>query len=171
MRIKLNGRFKGLHKYTASIIATAVFATTPAFAKATHSGPLLVDDAYVLANGNIVTGDFLGTNTTPAITITTQKPVIVLNTTVQGGGDMIVGTGGNDITVLNTNGIGLDPNVRGKQKGIFLRVASPVNVSMRNCVVQGVRIGIYVNGFSGLVSHNQSIRVISNNFFKYGCTA
>jgi chitinase len=151
---------RGFHPLTAIVAATALFTITPAFAQTN----LVVDDAYISANGNLITGDYSGTTTTPAILVTTAAPVIILNSTIETTGDFIVGQNGNDITVVNCTAIADNPNVRGTQKGIFLRVTNPVNISVRNNIIQGARIGLYVNGYSGNHTHNQTIRVIGNNF-------
>jgi hypothetical protein len=160
MKISLN---RGLHKLTAIAIASALIST-PLFAKHRQQANLVVTDAYVAANGNVIMGDFTGTTTTPAISVVTTLPIIILNSTIESAGDFIVGQGGNDITVLNSTGIADNPNIRGTQKGIFLRVTKPANIAMRNNVIQGVRIGLYVNGYAGNHTHNQTIRVIGNNF-------
>ncbi|MES2218882.1 MAG: hypothetical protein V4501_10785 [Pseudomonadota bacterium] len=143
--------------HTTLAMVAAICTTTPAFA-------LVVDDAYVQTNGGVITGDFTGTPAAPAILITTTLPVVILNAMLESSGDFIVGQGKNDITVLNCTAVADNPNVRGKQKGIFLRVTNPVNVAMRYNVIQGVRIGLYVSGYTGNHTHNQTISVIGNNF-------
>jgi hypothetical protein len=149
----------GVHPLTAIAATLALFTITPAFAE-----NLVIDDAYIQTNGNLITGDYDGTPTIPAILVTTTAPVIILNSNIETSGDFIVGQGGNDITVINCTAVADNPNVRGMQKGIFLRVTKPVNIAMRNNVIQGVRIGLYLNGYSGNHTHNQTIRVIGNNF-------
>jgi hypothetical protein len=149
----------GIHPLTAIAAAIALFTIKPAFAES-----LVIDDAYIQANGNLITGDYDGTPTIPAILVTTTAPVIILNSNIETTGDFIVGQGSNDITVINCTAVADNPNVRGMQKGIFLRVTKPVNIAMRNNVIQGVRIGLYLNGYSGNHTHNQTIRVIGNNF-------
>jgi hypothetical protein len=155
-----------LQKFIAAVFITSFVAISSAYAvrpAQVFSGPIVVDDAYVAANGNVITGNYQGTATAPAITITTTQPIVILNTTVQGPFDLISGTNSN-VTVLNSMGIGTNPNVQNVQKGIFLRVNNPVNILVQNCVTQGVRLGIFLQGYAGDFTHNNTVSILSNVF-------
>lgn len=127
-----------------------------------YSGPLTVDDAYIKANGPIVIGNYMGTLSQPAITINTLTPLIIINSNVQGPSDLISATNGAHVRVINTNGYGTNPNVRGTAKGRFVRVEKAVNVVVKNCNIQGVSIGVYINRYQGDFSANQTIKIINN---------
>ena len=130
------------------------------------SAGLVVNDAYIAENGNIITGVYTGTSTSPAISIQTKRPVIILNSTVSGPGDLIsaYAISGSQISVLYTLGMGQNPNLHNVQKGIFVKVRDPQSFEMRNCNASNVRLGLYLNGYSGNHTHTQTIRLITNNF-------
>jgi hypothetical protein len=148
------------HKFTAIALASSLFIVSPAFAQ----GPIVVDDAYVQANGNLITGTFLGTLTQPAITVLTRLPVIIADSDVSGPGDLIYGPADNSITVINTTGEALNPNIRFQQKGIFLHLYTPANVLMQNCSVTGARLGVFIKGYAGNFTHNQTFIISENTF-------
>jgi hypothetical protein len=150
-------------KIKMSVLVLAMTLSSSAFA----SGPLVINDAYVQANGNLINGgSYTGTITTPAITVLTKQPIIILNTTVQGPGDLInaFGVEGADLTVLNSTGLGTNPNIRGVQKGIFIKILNPANLAFRNCTITGVRLGLYLSGYGGNHTHWHTIRIMGNNF-------
>src|SRR5215218_11434459 len=80
----------------------------------------------VITKGGTYTGTWESTNrSTPAVTVNTSEPVTILNSTVRGPGDLIVsGTSHTNITVRNTKGYGVNPNVAGKVVGEFVDVGS-----------------------------------------------
>jgi len=128
-----------------------------------YSGPLIVDDNYVNSYGNIIIGNFAGTITQPAITINTTKMITIINSNVQGPGDLIsASNGAANVQVINTNGFGTNPNVRGVAKGRFVRVELAVNVLVKNCIIQGLRMGAYVNRYQGNFTQKQTIKFLNN---------
>jgi hypothetical protein len=97
---------------------------------------------------------------TAAVTITTDDPVTLENSTITSRGTLIrlsgVSTGAN-VTIENVSGTALDPGVSGMQRGSFI-VASKINsLIVRNCTMTGVSFG--VNAVSSTVSTLQ----IDNN--------
>lgn len=59
---------------------------------------------------------------------------------------MIEAYNGNvNLTVLNTYGYGLNPNVVGRTPGRFLTVYKPTNIVVKNCYIESTS-GIYLNG-------------------------
>src|SRR6187549_2414429 len=78
----------------------------------------------VFTRGGTYTGTWESTNrSTPAISVNTTEPVIILNSVVRGPGDLIVSsTSHTNITVRNTKGYGVNPNVAGKAVGEFVDV-------------------------------------------------
>jgi hypothetical protein len=141
-----------------------VCSVLPISAQATHfQGPLLVNDAFVKTNGNIISGNFSGTLTSPAITVSSTSPVIILNSTVTGPGDLIYTAGGN-VEIDNTVGTGTNPNVVNTQKGYFVHAEKPVSLSVNNCTVTGTSMGVYVHGYSGNYTHTNTITIYNNQF-------
>lgn len=132
----------------------------------TYSGPLTVDDNYVQTFGNVVIGNFLGTLTQPAITVTTKNRVTIINSNVKGPGDLILANAGSaNLQVINTNGYGTNPNVKGQIHGKFLGAANVVNLLVKNCTIQNVCMGVYILGYQGNNSSNQTIKIINNKVF------
>jgi parallel beta-helix repeat protein len=127
--------------------------------------PLTVDDAYIKTNGNVITGNFQGTTTQAAITIKTAAGVTVSHSILKGPGDLIQATSvPATISVINTIGIGTNPNINNMQKGIFLHVNSFNNINMQNNKISHLRLGFYCNGYAGNKSSANTL-VIDKNVF------
>ena len=97
----------------------------------------------------------------PAVTIKTSEPVIIENSRLRARGDLIKApnTVGNiNLTVRNTRGIGLNPNVPGKIPGRFVAVDMFKNIVVEKCFINGTS-GIYLYGYQGDSSVNQSIKI------------
>lgn len=135
---------------------------TPAFA-ITYQGPLVVDNNYIKRHGNTITGNYQGSLSSPAIYVASGTPVIIINSNVTGPGDLIYGNNV-DVTVINTTGVGTNPNVSGRQKGMFVHVEGAVNVDVENNTATGVTFGVYINGYIGSYTHAQAIKIINNVF-------
>lgn len=76
----------------------------------------------------------------PAVRITTSEPVIIQDANLRGRGDLIRLSGGKEsnLTVLNTRGEGLNPNVAGKHPGRFLEVTlGYAYVRVEHCYLEG----------------------------------
>jgi hypothetical protein len=128
-----------------------------------YQGPLVVDKVYVKKNGNVITGNYAGTLTSPAITVKSGTPVTIVNSNVTGPGDLIYGNNV-DLTVLNTNGISTNPNVAGQQKGMFIHIEGAIHLDIENNTAQGPSFGIYVNSYEGNYTHTEALRFINNVF-------
>ena len=82
----------------------------------------------------------------PAVTIKTSEPVTIENSRLRGQGDLILAHDGNvELTVRNTYGYGLNPNVYGQIPGRFITVYQPTNIVVENCYMDGTS-GIRFNG-------------------------
>jgi hypothetical protein len=145
---------------TAVVIALAALPNAHA-AAITYQGPLVVNAAYIAAHGNVITGNYQGTTAAPAINVTVSTPVTIQNCNVTGPGDLIYGAGVN-ITVKNCTGISTNPNISGRQKGMFLHVEGAYNVDMENNTLTGPSFGVYINSYKGNHSTSQTI-VITHN--------
>jgi hypothetical protein len=128
-----------------------------------YQGPLVVDNNYIKKHGNTITGNFQGTLTSPAISVQSGTPVIIINSNVTGPADLIYGQGV-DVTVLHTTGVATNPNVQGRQKGMFVHVEGAINVDVENNTATGVSFGVYINSYQGVGNHSQQIKIINNIF-------
>ncbi len=81
----------------------------------------------------------------PAVTITTSDPVVIKNSRVRGRSDLIRASNGNaNLTINNTYGYGLNPNVAGQSAGRFLSAWQPTSIVVTNCYIESVG-GIYLD--------------------------
>ena len=98
----------------------------------------------------------------PAITIKTTEPVLILNSTVRGRGDLIkTAVDGANVTIRNMRGYGLNPNVFGQAPGRFLKAERFKNVVVENSYMEGTS-GIYVYDYRGNFSAGETVRVLRN---------
>jgi hypothetical protein len=163
MKMKSKKNLQTLLKFSQIVFLTA-FITTPAHAIKFH-GPIVVDDAYIRKHGNVISGNYQGTNTEAAVTIVTPANVTITNSTLSGPSDLIQAViDPANVTVTNTTGIGTNPNVRGVQKGIFLHVDTFSSITMQNNTIQGMRLGFFCNGYDGDLTTDNTL-VIDNNVF------
>ena len=82
----------------------------------------------------------------PTVKIQTSDPVIIENSNLRGRGRLIQATDGADganVTVRNTYGYGLNPNVSGKYPGEFLVTYAAANVVVENCYMESTS-GMYL---------------------------
>jgi hypothetical protein len=93
------------------------------------------------------------------MTIATTQPVTIDDSTINGAGILITNSvPGIQLTVENTSGYGLNPNVAGVAKGDFLYAQSPANLIVENNYIDNVGgYGIDVLGFVGTGSQTISI--------------
>src|SRR5262245_10341819 len=77
--------------------------------------------SFVIRKGGTYSGKWSSDDASVAvISIETREPVIIENSTLRGRGHLIVSTEPHaDITIRNTHGHGLNPNVIGKCAGRF----------------------------------------------------
>src|SRR4051812_47406794 len=76
----------------------------------------------------------------PAVAIRTSAPVVIENSTIRGKGDLIATqVMHSNVTIRNTIGIGLNPNVLGKPTGRFFAAEDFDNVDIEKNDLQGTR--------------------------------
>jgi len=126
------------------------------------AGPVTIDDAWVTQHGSVVTGSFQGTQSQPAISVITKKPLTIQKAVLTGPGNLIKLAAGSDVTVLNTTATSTNPNVYGVKKGYFLTASHPANLLVQNCLVTGPSFGVYVQGFNG--GAGQTIKILKTIF-------
>ncbi len=119
----------------------------------------------VITSGGTYTGNWESLDPTkPAVTINTSAPVIIQNSRIRGMGNLIrlpAGYSGANVTVRNSYGFGLNPNVAGKAPGRFFVAESPANIDIEGNYIQGTS-GIYILGYSGDHSAWQTYKILRN---------
>ncbi|MGE5611181.1 MAG: NPCBM/NEW2 domain-containing protein [Bacillota bacterium] len=143
-------------KLTAAA-TTSPAPVTPSDGKITYSAPITI------TKGGTYTGNWQSLNANvPAVRIATSEPVTIVNSHITSRGDLIETSGYNaNVTVRNTYGYGLNPNVRGRYPGRFLNVSGFVNVNLQNNYMEGTS-GVYLDGYRGNHTANQTVKVIGN---------
>ena len=129
-----------------SLEGRLLLAGTPAIV---YSGPI------VITSGGTYSGNWHSNNpNVAAVTISTTAPVIIDNSNVQSKGDLIAtGVSGVNLTVENTNGYGLNPNVAGDSPGRFLDAYNFANIVVEHDYLQstaGIELDTH-QGSSGTV--------------------
>ena len=122
------------------------------------SGPLTI------TQGGTYSGNWKSTNpNTPAVTVATTAPVVIQNSYVTGPNDLIADPYyGNNLTVKNVIGLGVNPNVSGQANGLFVNAQNPILLDVENCYFENVLFGIYVRGYGGNRDGIQTITILNN---------
>lgn len=128
---------------------------TSGTSQVTYQGPL------VITKGGTYTGNYQSTNyKTPAVLIQTKEPVVLENMNLRGPGNLIFGFGLN-LTVRNTRGYGVNPNIYGKPTGRFIDAQEILNLKLENNYLEGTG-GIYAYIFNGNSAAGQTIKILRN---------
>jgi hypothetical protein len=122
------------------------------------SGPLTI------TQGGTYSGNWKSTNpSTPAVTVATTAPVVIQNSYVTGPSDLIADPYyGNNLTVKNVVGLGVNPNVSGQSNGLFVNAQNPILLDVENCYFENVLFGVYVRGYGGNRDGIQTITILNN---------
>ncbi|MFK7601832.1 NPCBM/NEW2 domain-containing protein, partial [Deinococcus sp. SM5_A1] len=119
-----------------------------------YSGPL------VITKGGTYRGNWESMNpNVPAVFIQTSEPVVIEGSNLRGRGNLIRGWKVN-LTVRNSNGYGMNPNVSGAYAGRFVAAEEVYNLRVENNYMEGTT-GIYVNLFYG-TGNGQTIKILRN---------
>jgi hypothetical protein len=119
--------------------------------------------AIVVTSGGTYSGEWESNDPQVSpVTSRTTEPVVIINSTLRGKDDLIATdvTGAN-ITVRNTRGFGMNPNVAGEEPGRFLKAERFKNVVVENNYLEGTS-GIYLFDYRGSRIAAESVRVIGN---------
>lgn len=122
------------------------------------------DAPVTITHGGTYTGNWQSLDAdVPAVNIKTTEPVIIRDSTIASRSDLIKASilEGADVTILNTCGYGLNPNVAGEVPGRFLRAEHFSNVEVRNCTMRGTS-GMNLYHFTGSVEAGDGVRIIRN---------
>ena len=136
-------------------------ATTPFVENAVN---VQFADAIVITHGGTFSGNWQSLDPdAPAVRVDTSEPVIIENSVIRSQGDLIATSGANaNITIRNTRGYGLNPNVYGQAPGRFVSAEGIVNLDVENCYLEGTR-GIYVYDYHGNRTNGQTVKVLRNS--------
>lgn len=100
---------------------------------------------------------------TAAVTIATIEPVVIENSYVTGPSDLINDPYyGNQLTVRNVIGIGVNANVKGQANGVFVDAQNPALLDVEHCYFERVRFGVYVRGYGGNRDGAQTVTILNN---------
>ena len=137
---------------------TASTAISSSMGNIQWSGPLTI------TQGGTYSGNWKSTDpNTPAVTVATTAPVVIQNSYVTGPNDLIDDPiYGNNLTVKNVIGLGVNPNVNGQANGLFVDAQNPVLLDVENCYFENVRFGVYVRGYGGNRDGIQTVTILNN---------
>jgi hypothetical protein len=98
----------------------------------------------------------------PAVIIDTTDPVTIVNSNVRSRSTLIATWVDHaDVTIQNTNGYALNPNVAGQTPGRFLDAEHYDAVTVRNCYLEGTS-GIYLDTYAGDHSSHDTVKILNN---------
>lgn len=159
----------GRHAHAIARAASQSQTLAPAGRRATGSrrrggGGVVYGGPITITHGGTYTGNWQSLNAdTPAVTVSTDEAVTIINSNIKSAGTLIyVDDAANNVTIKNSNGYGLNPNVAGAYVGRFLDAETFANIDVENCTLQGTA-GIYVYNYVGNHTSSQTIKVLHNN--------
>ncbi len=152
-------------KATGTVAITATYqGKTASTAVSSSIGSIQWSAPITITKGGTYSGNWKSTNPhTPAVTVSTTAAVLIENSHITGPNDLIAApTYGNNLTVKNVIGIGLNPNVSGQANGLFVDDQNPVLLDVQNCYFENVRFGVWVRGYAGNRNGTQTITILNN---------
>jgi hypothetical protein len=150
---------------TGSVVITASYQGKTASVTISSSiGSVQWSGPLTITQGGTYSGNWKSTDPhTPAVTVATTAPVLIENSYLTGPSDLIAAPYyGNNITVRNVIGLGVNPNVLGQANGLFVNVISPSLLDVENCYFESVLFGVYVRGYGGNRDGTQTITILNN---------
>ncbi|ULH17581.1 NPCBM/NEW2 domain-containing protein (plasmid) [Deinococcus sp. KNUC1210] len=136
--------------------------TPPVTSPAPPSGSVQYSGPIVITKGGTYSGNWESTINKAAVLIQTSEPVTIINSNIRSRGNLISGFNYN-LTVLNTRGYALNPNVAGKAAGRAVNAEELLNLDVENSYFEGTT-GIYARQFKGNASAGQTIKILRNQF-------
>jgi hypothetical protein len=137
-------------------MATAIVASS--IGNIQWSGPVTI------TRGGTYSGNWKSIDPqTAAVTIATTEPVVIQNSYVTGPSDLIDDPYyGNQLTVKNVIGIGVNANVKGQANGVFVDAQNPALLDVEHCYFESVRFGVYVRGYAGNRDGTETVTIVNN---------
>jgi len=150
---------------TGNVAITASYQGQTASASISSSiGNIQWSVPLIITQGGTYSGNWRSTDpNTPAVTVATTAPVLIQNSYVTGPNDLISDPYyGNNLTVKNVIGIGVNPNVLGQSNGTFVNAQNPILLDVENCYFETVSFGIWVRGYAGNRNGTETITILKN---------
>ena len=150
---------------TGNVAITASYQGQTASASISSSiGNIQWSGPLTITQGGTYSGNWRSTDpNTPAVTVATTAPVVIQNSYVTGPTDLISDPYyGNNLTVKNVIGIGVNPNVLGQSNGIFVDAQNPILLDVENCYFESVTFGVWVRGYAGNRNGTETITILNN---------
>lgn len=142
---KGNGEFAGIGIGSSSVTATCDGSSTSASVLVSST---IDPTAITITSGGTYSGNWSSNDPkVPAVTILTNEPVVLKNSTLTSRGDLIhiYGSGGGaNVTIENVTGTALDPGVAGAVKGMFVAGENMSYLSVTHCTIHNPSFGVYV---------------------------
>jgi hypothetical protein len=150
---------------TGTVAITATYQGKTATAPISSSmGNIEWSGPLTITQGGTYSGNWKSTNPqTPAVSIATTQPVLIQNSYITGPADLISDpVYGNNVTVKNVIGVGVNPNVKGQPNGIFVDAQNPSLLDVENCYFENVEYGVWVRGYGGNYNGTQTVTIVNN---------
>ena len=148
-----NGEFVGTAVGSSSVTATCDGMST---SSSVLVSPTSNPTSITITSGGTYSGTWSSTDPkVPAVTVITNEPVVLRNSTLTSRGDLIIvygHDGGANVTIENVTGTALDPGVAGRAKGKFVGAEVLANLSVTHCTMHNVSFGVYVAASTQLKS-------------------
>jgi hypothetical protein len=154
--------YTGVSAGTATLTASAPGSPTATASVAVATIPGTFAGPLTITKGGTYSGNWKSTDpNVPAVTISTDQPVIIQNSIITGPGELIWANGGGPagihLQVSNVLGIGLNPNVNGMTRGNFITFTHGTSLEVDHSTMIGVRDGICV-----VSSTMSSLQLVNN---------
>ncbi len=136
---------------------TAAPAPPPAPVQVVYGAPITI------TRGGTYSGNWESLDArVPAVKIATAEPVIIEKSNLRGRGSLISAsfTSAN-LTVRDTRGYGLNPNIAGWTPGRFLNAEAFNNIHVENCYLESTS-GIYFRAFTGNAANGDTVKILRN---------
>lgn len=150
---KGNGEFAGIGIGSSSVTATCDGSSTSALVLVSSATE---PTAIRITSGGTYSGNWSSNDPkVPAVTILTNEPVVLKDSTLISRGDLIGiygSRGGANVTINNVTGTALDPGVAGGARGKFVGAEVMSGLSVTHCTMHNVSFGVYVASSSALTS-------------------
>jgi hypothetical protein len=125
------------------------------------TGAIVYSGPIVITHGGTYTGNWESTD--PAVspvTVATSEVVIITGSNMRGAADLIRGDHVR-LTVLNSHGEGVNPNVPGQSVGNFVNLGNVEDLRIENNDLEHTH-GIGINHFAGDAGAGDTIRILRN---------
>lgn len=111
-----------------------------------HAEPAAETGPIVITRGGTYRGSWTSDDANvPVIKIATREPVIIEHSQLHGRGTLIDASGGGaNVTIRNTIGVGLNPNIADRSAGRFFTADEIASIVIEQCELDGTA-GIYIH--------------------------